>query len=82
LSGFVTESTPDGPVPVVGHRVSCSLPAHTGLTTVTDQNGFYEIRGLITGSNSVSLGLRGYRGIFQIVTITSNTRLDFTLVRQ
>jgi hypothetical protein len=82
LSGVVTESTPDGPVPVVGAHVSRQVPTGGWQGTTTDGNGFYELRGLIAGTASVSAGLPGYRGKSQNVTVNGDMRLDFQLVRQ
>ena len=82
LTGFVSESTPAGRVPVVGAVVYRRYPAG-GHTTLTDQNGFYELRGLVAGTDGVMAYMDGYAWEWRDVTLDfdGDTRFDIELVR-
>ena len=47
--------------------------------THTDRNGFYEIRGLIDGNDSVSIAKDGYEKQTTDVVIAGDTRFDIEL---
>ena len=68
LSGFVTEDTAAGPIPVAGvgiHVVHCpsGLPGHSDpvVFTATDAAGFYSIPGLCQGVTALFPSKPGYR---------------------
>ncbi len=78
LSGIVTGTTAGGPGPLEGVVVARGIS--TGWrSTRTDRNGFYEIRGLIDGSNSVYIAKDGYEKQTTDVVIAGNTRFDIEL---
>jgi hypothetical protein len=81
-SGFITEATDKGAVPVEGARVYRVDEERTGSQeTMTDKRGFYEIRGLIDVSREVGVIKTGYQTLKAIVVIDGNTRFDASLVR-
>jgi hypothetical protein len=82
LTGTVTEMTDAGPVPVQDVKVWRLNDEETGWRgATTDQNGFYEIRGLYDGSRAASFVKEGYRTVETVVTISGDTRFDVRIVR-
>jgi hypothetical protein len=81
LSGVVTRWTPDGPVPLPGATLYRGIPGGVQDAT-TNEHGSYELRGLLTGTDTVSVMKEGYRTVSLDVTIDGDRRLDFELVRQ
>ena len=78
LSGIVMGMTARGHVPLEGVLVSRGISSGW-RSTRTDRNGFYEIRGLIDGSNSVYIAKDGYEKRTTDVVIAGNTRFDIEL---
>jgi Carboxypeptidase regulatory-like domain len=79
LSGIVMGMTTRGQVPLEGVVVARGVS--TGWrSTRTDRNGFYEIHGLIDGSNSVYIAKDGYEKQTTEVVMTGDTRFDIELV--
>jgi Carboxypeptidase regulatory-like domain len=81
LSGQVTEMTPSGPIPVTGAGVYLGVVSGY-RDAVTDNNGFYQIQGLVKTTAEIFAGAAGYQNQKQQLTINGDTRLDFQLVRQ
>jgi hypothetical protein len=78
LSGIVVGPTTRGHGPVEGVVVARGIS--TGWrSTQTDRNGFYEIHGLIDGSDSVYIAKDGYEKRTIDVVIAGNTRFDIEL---
>jgi hypothetical protein len=79
LSGQVTALTTQGPVPMEGVVVARSIS--TGWrSTRTDRSGFYEIPGLIDGSDSVYVEKEGFeKRTISNVVIAGHTRFDIEL---
>jgi len=79
LSGVVTAATARGPVALEGVEVWRGIS--TGWRVArTDRHGFYEIPGLIDGSDSVYLAKEGYeKRTIDGVVIAGNTRFDVEL---
>jgi hypothetical protein len=78
LSGTVTGMTARGPVPLEGVVVARGIS--TGWRgTLTDRNGFYEIRGLIDGNDPVYIEKDGYGKRTTDVVIAGDTRFDIEL---
>jgi carboxypeptidase family protein len=81
LSGTVTEMTPGGPVPLEGVSVY-RLVISGWRNATTDNNGFYQIPGLIDGVAEVQAVIDGYRALETEVSINGDTRFDFELTRR
>jgi hypothetical protein len=78
LSGVVAGMTARGPVALEGVEVWRGIS--TGWRHVrTDRNGFYEIRGLIDGSDRLEMWKDGFEKRSADVAITGNTRFDVEL---
>ena len=79
LSGQVTAVTARGPVPLEGVVVARGIS--TGWrSTRTDRKGFYEIPGLMDGSDSVYVEKDGYeKRTINNVAMAGNTRFDIEL---
>jgi hypothetical protein len=81
LSGFVTEATATGLVPVEG--VNVYRPYGSGYDRgITDKSGAYSIHGLYDTTQWVTAQKDGYQTERTILSIAGDTRLDFALVRQ
>ena len=79
LNGTVTDGTSGGILP--GIRVSITTGTDTGKSTTTDGSGRYAISALSTGSVTVTASATSYTAVDKIVSISSDTRLDFVLPR-
>jgi hypothetical protein len=78
LSGVVTGATARGPVALEGVQVGRGIS--TGWRVArTDRNGFYEIRGLIDGNDSVYNTKDGYEKQTTKVVMAGDTRFDIEL---
>ena len=79
LSGVVTGMTARGPVRLEGVAVSRGISTGWRLA-MTDRNGFYEIPGLVDGSDSMYIRKEGYetRTIDNVV-IAGDSRFDIEL---
>lgn len=78
LSGVVTGATARGPVALEGVQVGRGIS--TGWRVArTDRNGFYEIRGLIDGNDSVYTTKDGYEKQTTKVVMAGDTRFDIEL---
>lgn len=81
MSGVVTEATPTGPAPL--EDVDVWRAYETGWQVgKTDKKGFYEIRGLYSGSRDVQAIKEGYETDTRVVSISGDTRVDIQLVRR
>jgi Carboxypeptidase regulatory-like domain len=79
LSGIVMGMTARGPVPLEGVVVARGISSGW-RSAQTDRNGFYEIHGLIDGTDSVYIAKDGYeKRTTTDVVIAGNTRLDIQL---
>jgi hypothetical protein len=81
LSGFVTEATEAGIVPVEGVSVYRSEVSGYRQGT-TDRNGFYSILGMFNGAGSVTTIKEGFARTQHGVLIDGDTKFDIQLVRQ
>lgn len=82
LSGYVTEATDAGNVPVEGVSVYRGVVSGWREAT-TDRNGFYSILGMFNGTETVVASKDGYvRNDQKGVTIDGDTRFDIRLVRR
>ena len=78
LSGVVSTTTARGPAPLEGVEVWRGIS--TGWRHArTDRNGFYEIRGLIDGTDRVEMRKDGFEKRSADVALTGNTRFDAEL---
>jgi hypothetical protein len=83
LSGYLTEATATGLVPIENANVDRLNEEQGGWDhTTTDKNGFYELHGLLDGSRKAEFGKDGYRQIEQNVQVQGDTRFDVQLVRR
>jgi hypothetical protein len=84
LSGFVTEATATGLVPLENAEVWRLDEEQSGWDhNATDKNGFYQIHGLSDGSRQATFSKDGYQKIDQAnVTVQGDTRLDIQLLRR
>jgi len=83
LSGYLTEATATGLVPIENANVDRLNEEQGGWDhTTTDKNGFYELHGLLDGSRKAEFGKDGYRQIEQNVQVQGDTRSDVQLVRR
>ena len=78
LSGIVTGVTTRGQVPLEGVVVARGISSGW-RSTQTDRNGFYEIRGLINGNESVYIAKDGYGKQTTEVEMAGDTRFDIEL---
>ena len=82
LSGIVTGRATRGPVALDGVEVWRAISSGWRLAR-TDRNGFYEIRGLIDGGDTMIIDKAGYETqTIKDVVIAGNTRFDFELTEQ
>jgi hypothetical protein len=81
LSGIVTGTTVHGPVRLEGVVVARSIST-SSRGTLTDRDGFYEIRGLIDGSDPVFVEKDGYGKRTTTVVIAGDTRFDIELAEE
>jgi hypothetical protein len=82
LTGVVTEATPTGSRPLENASVYRLNEERGGWDGAkTDQNGFYEIRGLVDGSRLTGFSKGGYQSFEQAdFAIHGDTRFDVQLV--
>jgi hypothetical protein len=82
FSGVVSEQTATGLVPVAGAVVTVA----SDISITTDENGFFEIEGGLSESDSydysVSVTKDGYRPFTTTLTLDEDMRLDVRLVRR
>ena len=81
LTGFVTEMTAAGVMPVEGADVDRAYGSGY-QTAVTDKNGFYRIQGLYDRVDVLAAGKEGYQQFKETVGIHEDTRYDIQLVRR
>lgn len=81
LSGVVREATPDGPRPVEGVKVNRGVITGWRQGT-TDSNGFYEIRGLLYGVDSIETRKEGFADSTSQLAMSGDTRFDISIVRR
>src|SRR5262245_15034619 len=82
LSGIVTGRTARGPVALEGVEVWRGISSGWRLGR-TDRNGFYEIRGLIDGGETIVIDKAGYETqTIKDVVIAGNTRFDIELTEE
>ena len=78
LSGIVSGTTARGLVPLEGVLVARGIS--TGWrTSRTDRNGYYELRGLLNGLESVYVEKDGYLKENRVVAMDGDTRFDIEL---
>ena len=84
LSGFVSEATRAGLVPIEKAEVWRVDEEQTGWDhTTTDKNGFYQLHGLSDGSRAANISKEGYQTIDQgNVPVHGDTRFDIQLLRR
>jgi hypothetical protein len=84
LSGYVTEATATGLMPIENTEVWRSDEEQGGWDhTTTDRNGFYQLRGLSSGSRKATFSREGYQTIDQPdVAVHGDTRFDVQLLRR
>ncbi|HTM25640.1 MAG TPA: carboxypeptidase-like regulatory domain-containing protein [Vicinamibacterales bacterium] len=84
LSGYVTEATATGLVPIENAHVDRLDEEQGGWDhTTTDKNGFYQLHGLSDGSREAVFGKDGYQEIhLGEVPVHGDTRFDVQLVRR
>ena len=82
LSGVISEVKTNGLAPIEDASVYRMNEEMTGWQVArTDENGFYELRGLYTGGGEVSVMKDGYETAKSNVMIDGDTRFDSQLVR-
>lgn len=83
LSGYVTEATPTGLVPIENAEVDRLNEEQGGWdSATTDKNGFYQLHGLSDGSRQAAIAKQGYLTIQQNIPVSGDTRFDVQLVRR
>ena len=82
LSGYVTEATETGLVPIENAELSRLNEEQGGWDgTTTDKNGFYQLHGLSDGSRKAVFSKEGYQTIEQDLRVQGDTRFDIHLLR-
>jgi hypothetical protein len=82
LFGVVTELTERGPIPLQNAGIWLLNEEMTGWQVAqTDNNGYYELRGLYSGSRALSIIKDGFESVRNTVTMTGDTQFDGQLVR-
>jgi len=80
IRGVVTDATSGGILPNIDLQITAG--PNTGLATKTDSAGAYTLSGVLAGTQTVSASAVSYVTQAKNVTIvSSNTTLDFVLVR-
>jgi Carboxypeptidase regulatory-like domain len=84
LSGYVTEATATGLVPIENAAVSRVDEEQGGWDySTTDKNGFYQLHGLSDGSREATFSKEGYQQIHLAdVPVHGDTRFDIQLLRR
>lgn len=83
LSGYVSEATATGLVPIENADLSRLNEEQGGWDyTTTDKNGFYELHGLSDGSRKAVFSKEGYQKIEQDLRVQGDTRFDIQLLRR
>jgi hypothetical protein len=84
LSGFVTEATPTGLIPIENVDVERVNEEQGGWDQgATDKNGFYQLHGLSDGSREAHFSKEGYQTIdLSDVPVHGDTRFDIQLMRR
>jgi hypothetical protein len=83
LSGYLTEATAAGLVPIETAEVWRLDEEQSGWDHIaTDKNGFYELHGLSDGSRKAVFSKEGYQTIEQEIPVHGDTRFDVQLLRQ
>jgi hypothetical protein len=84
LSGYVTEATATGLVPIENAEVWRLDEERGGWDhNTTDRNGFYQLHGLSSGSRQAHFSKEGYQAIdLGDVPVHGNTRFDVQLLRR
>ena len=83
LSGYVTEATATGLVPIENAGVDRLNEEQGGWDyTTTDKNGFYQLHGLSDGSRRAAFSKDGYQKIEQDVPVHGDARFDVQLSRR
>ena len=81
LSGVVNDGTtgPSGRIP--NTVVTVLDGSNAGKSTSSDNNGTYELKGLASGTFSVSASFSNYETATKTVNVSENTTVDFSLAR-
>jgi hypothetical protein len=83
LSGYVTEATATGLVPIESAEVWRVDEEQSGWDhNTTDKNGFYQLHGLSDGSRKAAFSKEGHQTIEQEVPVRGDTRFDVQLLRR
>ena len=84
LTGYVTEATPTGLVPIENAEVWRLDEEQGGWDhNTTDKNGFYQLHGLSDGSRQATFSKDGYQKIdLRDVPVHGDTRFDVQLLRR
>ena len=83
LSGYVTEATATGLVPIENADVERINQEQGGWdSTTTDKNGFYQLHGLSDGSRKAAIAKEGYQTIEPDIPVRGDTRFDIQLLRR
>jgi len=83
LSGYVSEATATGLVPIENADLSRLNEEQGGWDeTTTDKNGFYQLHGLSDGSRKAVFSKEGYQKIEQDLRVQGDTRFDIQLLRR
>jgi len=84
LSGYVTEATAAGLIPIENAEVWRVDEEQSGWDhNTTDKNGFYQLHGLSDGSRPASFSKEGYQKIdLGDVPVNGDTRFDVQLLRR
>jgi hypothetical protein len=84
LSGFVTEVTETGPVPIENAEVWRTNEEQGGWDhAMSDKNGFYQLHGLSDGSRAATFTREGYQELdLRDLPVHGDTRFDVQLLRR
>ena len=83
LSGVITETSETGSLPVEGAGVwRLNDEGSSWQVAISDENGFYELKGLYDGGREVSVIKDGYHTARSAVIIDGDTRFDREIVKR
>ena len=83
LSGVVTETSENGPIPVEGAGVWRLNEEGSGWqVATTDKDGLYAMHGLYDGEREVALIKDGYVTAKSVVLVNGDTRFDRQIVKR
>jgi len=81
IGGRVRETAPTETTGIRGATVRVSGGANAGRTVVTDEFGFYTIRGLEPGTFTLDVAAEGFVASSELVAAQSDTTVNFNLAR-